>query len=133
MEDLKSRINKAINPFRNWRHILEIPLFALDSRVLSSSVFRLYCIFLLSKHKRPLQRSQIQKRGNLTRITRLSYNTIQGALKELYDLKLVVPDPFDYSKTSFIVNESNGFNWDLIRQRIGINLKSSSNADETKK
>lgn len=112
---------------------MEIPVFALDSRVLSSSAFRLYCIFLLSKHKRPLQRSQIQTRGNLARMTRLSYNTIQGALRELSELKLVIPDPFDYSKTSFIVSESGDFNWELIRERIGVKLKASSNTDETKK
>lgn len=133
MEDLKSRFNNGRNPFKRRRYKLEIPVFALDNRVLSSSAFRLYCIFLLSKHKRPLQRSQIQTRGNLARITRLSYNTIQGALRELSELKLVVPDPFDYSKTSFIVNESNDFNWELIRERIGINLKPSLNTDETKK
>lgn len=39
---------------------MEIPIFALDNRVLSSSAFRLYCIFLLSKHKRPLQRETMK-------------------------------------------------------------------------
>lgn len=107
-----------------------LPPFLLNKNVIGASAFRLYCLFKQSSNSNPQRRSHHFTRGELERITQMSYNSIQEGLKELYLLKLVVLDQFDITRTSFIVNDSKEYDWNEINKRQGLKIEGIPKSDE---
>lgn len=108
-----------------------LPPFFLNKNVLGSGL-RLYLIFKQARDLKPDSRSLFYPRKYLQKLTGLSYNGVQVALRELELLLIVVPDKFDLSKQSFILNDSKDYNWEEIRRRQGITFGApSSKKNET--
>lgn len=104
--------------------------FLLNKNVIGSSAFRLYWLFKQSRTSYPERRSHYFTRGELERITKMSYNSIQEGLKELSLLKIVILDPFDITRTHFIVNDPKEYEWTEINKRQGLKIEGVIKSDE---
>jgi len=108
----------------------QIPAFMMNKNVVGATAFRLYCIFVQSNESYPHRRSHRFTRGNLEQITKYSYNSIQKGLKQLFSLGLIKIDPFDITRTHFIINSPENFNWTEINMRQGLKFERAPETDE---
>lgn len=113
-----------------------LPPFFLNKDVVGPNSLRLFLLFYQSSKAYPQRRSHRFTRDDLIKITHLSYNSVQAGISELILLKIVILDVFDISKTHFIVNKTEDYNWEELRSRQGLKtegvLKSEEDFSETK-
>lgn len=97
-----------------------LAVWLLNSEVIGASAFRLYFIFLGAKSVHPDRRSHYFTRKDLSRLTKLSANTLKKGLQELKTLNIVLLDPFDLQRTMFVVSDPKDYNWTEIKRRQGL-------------
>ncbi|MBK7962247.1 MAG: hypothetical protein IPK04_14340 [Bdellovibrionales bacterium] len=107
-----------------------LPPFFLNKDVVGPNSLRLFLLFYQSSKAYPQRRSHRFTRDDLMKITHLSYNSCQAGIAELILLKIVILDPFDISKTHFIVNKSEEYNWEELRRRQGLKIEGVPNSAE---
>lgn len=106
----------------------------LDSGVVPDTALRVFLLFRYRVENNPhLQAKKIIEfsRGHLCFSTRLSYNSIQKALKELNKMALIKIDPLDKgSKHTVRLTEPTEYNWELIQERLGSRFKNTDTVDK---
>lgn len=99
----------------------------LNSKALPDTALRVFLLFRYRVENNPhLQAKKVIEfsRRHLCQSTGLSYNSVQAGLKELQRLGLIQMDPHDKgSKQSARLTETTEYNWELIKERIGLQSK----------
>lgn len=101
----------------------------LNSAVLPNTALRVFLLFRYRVENNPhLQAKKIVEfsRRHLCFSTGLSYNSVQAGLKELHRMGLIQLDPLDKgSKHSARLTEPTEYNWDVIKNKMGVKRISS--------
>ena len=102
----------------------------LNSEALPDTALRVFLLFRYRVENNPhLQAKKVIEfsRHHLCQSTGLSYNSVQAGLKELQRLGLIQMDPHGKgSKHSARLTETTEYNWELIKERIGFQPKTST-------
>jgi hypothetical protein len=122
MENSKNRFKMmfSIYPLHNQGgKFMKFYGWFLDSGVVPDTALRVFLLF------------RYRVENHLCFSTRLSYNSIQYALKDLQKMALIKIDPLDKgSKHTVRLTEPTEYNWELIQERLGSRFKNTDTVDK---